>query len=206
MTGMIDWATERARMIFAFVILSLAAGSIAYVGLPKEGEPDIQVPVLFVSIPFAGISASDSERLLLKPLEQELGEVDGLDQMTSTAAEGYANVIMEFEFGWNKDATIAQVREAVDKAKTEFPAGYDEPTIDEFNFSAFPIVIVSLAGDVPERTLLRYAQDLQREVESLSSVLEASLTGNRDEMLEVVLDPLKLEAYDITGQELVNVV
>ncbi|MEM1313081.1 MAG: efflux RND transporter permease subunit [Pseudomonadota bacterium] len=206
MTGMIDWATERARMIFAFVILSLAAGSVAYVGLPKEGEPDIQVPVLFVSIPFAGISAADSERLLLKPLEQELGEVDGLDQMTSTAAEGYANVIMEFEFGWNKDATIAQVREAVDKAKTEFPEGYDEPTIDEFNFSAFPIVIVSLAGDVPERTLLRYAQDLQREVESLSSVLEASLTGNRDEMVEVVLDPLRLEAYDITGQELVNVV
>ncbi|MEO1687366.1 MAG: efflux RND transporter permease subunit, partial [Pseudomonadota bacterium] len=206
MIGMIDWATERARMIFAFVILSIAAGSVAYVGLPKEGEPDIQVPVLFVSQGFPGISAADAERLLLKPLEQELREVDGLDQMSSTAAEGYANVIMEFDFGWNKDATIAQVREAVDKAKTEFPDGYNEPTIDEFNFSAFPIVVVSLFGDVPERTLLRYAKDLQRDLESLGSVLEAGLTGHRDEMLEVILDPLALEAYDITGQELVNVV
>ncbi|MFO7854498.1 MAG: efflux RND transporter permease subunit [Paracoccaceae bacterium] len=206
MTGLVDWATARARMILAFVALSIGAGALAYVGLPKEGEPDIDVPRVFVSTPFPGISAADSERLLVKPLESELTEVDGLDKMTSYASEGYAGVLLEFEFGWDKAATLAQVREAVDKARTEFPEGFTEPSVDEFNFSEFPILVVSLSGDVPERTLLRLSKDLQTEVEKLRQVLEAGLAGHREEMVEVVLDPLRLEAYDITGQELINVV
>ena len=72
MLGMIDWAAGRARMVLAFVILTLAAGVLAYTGLPKEGEPDIEVPALFISVPFQGISAADSETLLVRPMEQEL--------------------------------------------------------------------------------------------------------------------------------------
>ncbi|MCB1402964.1 MAG: efflux RND transporter permease subunit, partial [Rhodobacteraceae bacterium] len=72
MTGLVDWATGRARMIVALVILSLAAGGYAYVNLPKEGEPDIEIPALFVSVPFPGISAEDAEKLLVRPLETEL--------------------------------------------------------------------------------------------------------------------------------------
>ena len=68
MTGMVDWAAARARMVMAFILLSLAAGGYAYFGLPKEGEPDIDIPALFVSVPFPGISAEDSETLLVKPL------------------------------------------------------------------------------------------------------------------------------------------
>ncbi len=206
MTGMIDWATSRARMIFAFIVLTVLAGSAAYVALPKEGEPDIDIPMVFVSVPFPGISAEDSERLMVKPLEQELRDIDGLDTMTSFAAEGYAGVLMEFEFGWDKPATLAMIREAVDKAQVDFPDGADAASVDEFNFSEFPILVVSLSGDVPERTLLRLSKDLQRRVEGLGQVLEAGLAGHREEMLEVVIDPMKLEAYDITGQELVSVV
>ncbi len=206
MTGMIDWATSRARMILAFVILSIAAGTFSYLSLPKEGEPDIDIPMIFVAAPYPGISAEDSERLLVKPLEQELRDVEGLDKMTAFASEGYAGVLLQFDFGWDKTATIAAVREAVDKAKLDFPADAEEPSVDEFNFSEFPILVVSLSGEAPERTLLRLAKDLQKEVESLAPVLEAGLAGHRDEMLEVVIDPLKLEAYDITAQELASVV
>jgi len=69
MVGIVDWAAGRARMIIIFVLMSLAAGTMAYISLPKEGEPDIDVPFLFVSVPFPGISAADSEKLLIKPLE-----------------------------------------------------------------------------------------------------------------------------------------
>lgn len=206
MTGVVDWAAARARMIFAFILLTIGAGTLAYVGLPKEGEPDIDIPMVFVSTVFPGITASDSERLLVKPLEQELRDIDGLDELTAFAAEGYAGLLMKFEFGWDKTATMASVREAVDKAKTEFPDGYDEPEVDEFNFSEFPILVVALSGDMPERTLLKVAKDLQQRLQSLPQVLEAGLAGHREEMLEVVIDPLKLEAYDVTGQELVRVV
>ena len=206
MTGVVDWAASRARRVLAFILLSLTVGTVAYVSLPKEGEPDIEIPTLVISVPFAGISAADSETLLIKPMETELADLDGLDRMTSTAAEGYANVVLEFEFGWDKTQVMADVRDAMDSAESEFPDGFEQYTLDEFNFSEFPIVIVNLSGPVPERTITRVAKDLQDDIEALDSVLEASIVGSRDEMLEVVIGPLRLEAYTVTASELLNVV
>ncbi|MEL7164155.1 MAG: efflux RND transporter permease subunit [Pseudomonadota bacterium] len=206
MTGIVDWAASRARMVMAFIFLSIAVGTITYISLPKEGEPDIEIPTLIISLPYPGISAADSEELLIKPMETELSDLDGLDKMTSTAAEGYANVVLEFEFGWDKTKVMADVRDAMDKAEAEFPDGYEQYTLAEFNFSEFPIIIVNLSGPVPERTIARVARDLQDDLEGMDAVLEASLVGNRDEMVEVVIDPLRLEAYNVTAGELITVV
>ena len=206
MTGIVDWAASRARMVLAFILLSLAIGVFAYTQLPKEGEPDIEIPALFISVPFPGISAADSETLLVKPMETELADLDGLDTMQGTAAEGYAGMVLEFEFGWDKTAVMADVRDAMQKAEAEFPEGAETYTINEFNFSEFPIIIVSLSGPVPERTMNRIAKDLQDKIESNDAVLEASLAGNRDEMVEVIIDPLRLEAYNVTAAELIQVV
>ncbi|MCC1491591.1 efflux RND transporter permease subunit [Cognatishimia sp. F0-27] len=206
MTGIVDWASERARMIMAFIVLSLVVGGYSYVSLPKEGEPDIEIPALFVSVNFPGISAADSESLLVKPMETELSDLDGLKEMTGTAAEGYAGVALEFEFGWDKSAIMADVRDAMIKAQADFPDGADQYTINEINFSEFPVIIVNLTGSVPERTMARVAKDLQDRIESLDAVLEAGIAGNRDEMLEVIIDPLRLESYNVTAGELLAVV
>ena len=206
MIGLVDWAASRARMVIAFVILSIVAGTAAYVGLPKEGEPDIDIPGLFVSVPFPGISAEDSERLLVRPMEAEFQDLDGLETISATAAEGYAGIFLEFEFGWDKDATIAEVREAMDSAAAQFPDGAESYSINEINFSEFPIIIVALSGEAPERTLLSLAHELQDRLEALPPILEAGLAGGRDEMVEVVIDPLALEAYNVTARELIDAV
>ncbi|RFP87581.1 efflux RND transporter permease subunit [Rhodobacteraceae bacterium 63075] len=206
MTGLVDWAASRARMILAFIVLSLLVGGYAYANLPKEGEPDIQIPGLFVSVPFPGISAADSESMLVKTMETELADLDGLQTMSATAAENYAGIFLEFEFGWDKSATIADVRDAMNTAEANFPEGAEKYSINEINFSEFPVLVINLTGDVPERTMSRVALDLQDEIESLDAVLEAGIAGKRDEMLEVIIDPLRLEAYNVTAGELINVV
>jgi len=201
MTGIVDWAAERARMVIAFIALTLLAGGFAYWGLPKEGEPDIEIPALFVSVPFPGISAADSETLLVKPMETELADLDGLKQISGTAAEGYAGIALEFEFGWDKTKVMADVRDAMNAAQGKFPTGAETYSINEINFSEFPIIIVNLTGNVPERTMAKTAKDLQERIEALDAVLEAGIAGNRDEMLEVIIDPLRLEAYNVTAGE-----
>ena len=206
MTGIIDWASQRARMILALIIASLAAGIFSYTGLPKEGEPDIEIPALFISVVFPGISAADSETLLVRPMETELADLDGLKKMTATAAENYAGLALEFEFGWDKAKTMADVREAMNSAEALFPNGAEKYSINELNFSEFPIIIVNLTGDVPERTMTRVATKLQEEIEAMDAVLEAVISGNRDEMVEVTIDPLRLESYNVTAGELINVV
>ena len=193
-------------MILALIIASLAAGIFSYTGLPKEGEPDIEIPALFISVVFPGISAADSETLLVRPMETELADLDGLKKMTATAAENYAGLALEFEFGWDKAKTMADVREAMNSAEALFPNGAEKYSINELNFSEFPIIIVNLTGDVPERTMTRVATKLQEEIEAMDAVLEAVISGNRDEMVEVTIDPLRLESYNVTAGELINVV
>jgi multidrug efflux pump len=206
MTGVVAWAVARGRMILALMLLSVFGGVAAYVGLPKEGSPNIDIPVLYVSVPLPGVSAADSERLLVKPLESKLRSLENLDEMTAIAAEGHAGVVLKFDFDWDKTQTVADVRALVDEAKAEFPADAKEPTITEINLSEFPILVVTLSGDAPERTLARLAKSLQREIETLSPVLEAALAGYREELVEVVVDPLLLEAYNVTAQDLLAVV
>lgn len=126
--------------------------------------------------------------------------------MTSTAAEGYAGVVLEFEFGWDKTAIMADVRDAMNAAQADFPDSAEQYSISEINFSEFPIIIVNLTGQVPERTMARIAKDLQDDLEGLDAVLEAGIAGNREEMLEVIIDPLRLESYNVTATELINVV
>jgi multidrug efflux pump len=113
-------------------------------------------------------------------------------------------VFLEFEFGWDKSATIADVRDAMGRAEASSPTAPKAFQINEINFSEFPIIVVALSGDAPERTLIRLANEMQDALEALSPVLEAGLAGTRDEMLEVILDPLALEAYDVTAQDLIN--
>ncbi|MDG2341100.1 MAG: efflux RND transporter permease subunit, partial [Paracoccaceae bacterium] len=206
MTGIVDWAASRARMVLAFIILSLTVGGYAYIGLPKEGEPDIEIPALFVSVPFPGISAEDSETLLVKPMEVELSDLDGLKTLSSTASEGYAGVALEFDFGWDKTKTMADVRDAMNSAQGRFPDGAENYSVNEINFSEFPIIIVNLTGDLPERTMNQVATELQEEIEAMDAVLEAGIAGKRGEMVEVLIDPLRLESYNVTANELINVV
>ncbi|MEP1328027.1 efflux RND transporter permease subunit [Pseudophaeobacter sp.] len=206
MIGVVSWAANRARMVVAFIVISLLVGGFAYSSLPKEGEPDIEIPALFISVPFPGISAEDAESLLVKVMETELADLDGLDKMTSTAAENYGGIALEFDFGWDKTAIMADVRDAMTRAEADFPDGAETYSLNEINFSEFPIVIVNLTGAVPERTMARIAKDLQDDLEAIDAVLEAGIAGNRDEMVEVVIDPLRLESYNVTAVELINVV
>ena len=119
MKQIVDWAVHRARMVVFFVVLSLIAGVYSYTNLPKEGEPDIEIPVVFISVPFQGISAEDSEALLVKPLEQEFSELKGLKKMSSTAAEGYAGIALEFDYNWNRASALADIRDKANKAESK---------------------------------------------------------------------------------------
>ncbi|CAN0498112.1 unnamed protein product, partial [Laminaria digitata] len=107
------------------------------------------------------------------------------------------SVLLEFDAGFNADLALADVREKVDTAKAELPDTADEPSVNEVNLSLFPIIIVTLGGEVPERALLRVGRDLQEKIEGVSSVLEATIGGDRDEQVEIVIDPLLVDSYGL---------
>jgi multidrug efflux pump len=195
---------SRPRAVLSLMVVMLLAGVWSFVEIPKEADPDIQIPVVYISIPLPGISPEDSERLLVKPVEEKLRGLDGVKEMTGIASESHGGILVQFETEVDIDQAILDVREKVDLAKSELPTDAEEPTINEINFSLQPTIIVSLSGTVPERTLFKHARELQDAIEGINTVLEAKLSGQREELLEIIVDPVKLEAYGISQQELLN--
>ncbi|NQV55289.1 MAG: efflux RND transporter permease subunit [Rhodospirillales bacterium] len=197
--SIIDAAIGRSRTVISALVLILISGTISYIEIPKESDPDINIPIIIVRAKLDGISPLDAERLLSRPLEKEMRTIEGVKEMKSNGYEGGANVILEFEAGFNADKALDDVREKLDRAKPELPAETEDPTVTEVNLSLFPVLTVILSGAVPERQLLALATDLQDAIEGIPAVLKADIAGDREQMVEVIIDPVKLEAYGISA-------
>lgn len=206
MNGLLDAAFARPRTVLVALAAILVAGMIAFVEIPKEAEPDVTIPTIYVSMAHQGISPEDAARLLVKPMEQELKGLEGMTEIRATAGEGYANVVLEFEAGFDPDRALDEVRNRVDRARPELPDETDEPHVQEVNVALFPVLIVNLYGDVAERTLVQLARNLKDELEGQSGVLEADIGGDREEQIELIIDPTRLETYGLSLEEVYNAV
>lgn len=206
MHALINAAFDRNRTVILLLIFLLAAGFVAYGNIPKESEPDVPIPIIYVSMSHDGISPDDAERLLVRPMEKELQSISGLKQMSSTASEGHASVLLEFDAGFDGDTAIADVRERVDAGKSQLPAATDEPTVNEINISLFPVLNISLSGPLPERSLIRIARALKDKLEALPGVLEADIAGEREEVLEIVVEPRVMETYQVDFDSLFGLI
>ena len=205
MTRFITYAIEHARLTLATLAFLLVAGLVAYVTIPKEAEPDVKVPVIYVQLSQRGISPEDSERLLLRPVETQLKQVGNVKEMRALAYEGGGYVVLEFEAGFNSDAALADVRAKVDQAKHDLPKDADEPTVKEVNLSLYPVLVVTLSGEVPERTLLHIARDAKNAIEQAPGVISAELRGARDEAVEITAEPMLMKSYGISLDQLIAV-
>ena len=206
MRMLIDAAFSRSRSVTFVLLLIVGLGVMAYQNIPKEAEPDVNIPVIYVSMAYEGISPEDAERLLVRPMERELSSIEGVDEIKGTATEGFASVTLEFDAGFDADRALDDVREGVDIAKSELPQGAEEPRVNEVNVALFPVLTVALSGPVPERALLDAAETLQDEIEALPGVLEADIGGNREELLEVAVDDRVMQTYDVSYADLFNLV
>lgn len=206
MTRIVDWAVNNTRVIIALLAVAIIAGVASFVMIPKQSNPDVAFPVIVVNIPYPGISPEDSERLLVKPMETYLRSIEGLKTLTARAYQGMAVIILEFDVNFNKEKALEDVRAQVETARGELPQDSKQPIVQEFNASLFPVLTVGLSGQVPERTLLRLARGLREDLKQIPSVLDAQVSGERQEMLEIQIDPAKLESYGITQAEMFDAI
>ncbi|WP_417485806.1 efflux RND transporter permease subunit [Maricaulis sp.] len=206
MTGIVDFAIGRARMILAIFVCALIAGLIAFATLPREADPDIPFPFVIVVVPLDGISPEDAERLIVRPTETEMRAIEGLEELNGTASLGAGTLVAEFDVPFDADQSVLDVREAVDMARREYPEDVREPVIQEFNSALAPTIAVQIYGEAPERALFRTARALEDELEALPQILQVDIQGLREEVLEIVIDPARLETYGVTYAQLFNAV
>ena len=206
MNRLVEGIISNSRVVLAGLILLLMAGWVTYKNLPKELWPDIQLPFIYVMMTLEGVSPDDAERLLARPMEQQVRTIEGLKEFRSHTYQGGASVVLEFQAGYDIDKALDDVREQVDLAKPELPEDTDEPFVQEVAFSRFPVLVVTLSGDVPERSLRTLADRLQDKIEGIPAVLEATMSGEREELVELVIDPLRVEAYGLSLDQIGTIV
>ena len=196
---------DHARATLSIMLLVLVAGTIARIALPVEVNPNVTLPLVMIMVRHDGISPEDGTRLLIRPIEKELKTLDGLEEINAVAREGAIYIMAEFDISEDIDKVVADVRESVDRAKAEFPQETKEPIVNELSPSPEPTVVITFSGEqVSERELYRTAKFFQRKLEMLPDVLKADISGHRDEVVEAILDPYRLEQYNITADEMLR--
>ena len=204
--SLIDGAIKRRKVVLGVTLIACIFGFFSYLSMPREAQPDIDLPYISVIVPFPGVSPEDAERLLVKPLEVQLQTIQGIKHMNAVARQNAAIVTLEFEPDFSKEKALADVRAKTDLARGRFPPDAEEPIIEEQNFSGQPIIGIVLHGAAPERELARLSKNLKERLESAPGVQEAFESGAREELLDVTIDPLRMEAYNVTANDLAAVI
>ena len=207
MLTIIEAALARTRSVLMLFVLLLLSGAVTYINIAKESNPDITIPVIYVSLIHDGISPEDAERMLVRPMEKELKTIAGVKEMTANASEGHASVTLEFIAGFDPKEALADVRDKVTLAKAKLPSETEEPEVHEVTMAnEEPAVTVILSGPVTERGLVTLARDLKDDIEALEEVLEVEIGGDREDMVEILVDPLLMESYGLDQNDIYNLV
>ncbi len=191
-------AIKNRISVVVLAIIILTVGIYCYSILPRESEPDITIPNVFVSTSYKGVSSSDIETSITIKIEKKLKGLDRVKKIQSVSSEGLSQINIEFLPGTDIDDVIQKVKDKVDEAKQELPGDLeDDPSVFEVNFSEMPIVVFSLSGTCGITRLKEIADDLEEEIESIPGVLEAEVTGGREREIRIEVDPDKLAYYRI---------
>ncbi|MEE4261418.1 MAG: efflux RND transporter permease subunit [Desulfobacteraceae bacterium] len=198
-------ALKRQATVLALLVIIVIAGLYSYATLPRESFPDITIPYVFVTTTYEGVAPQDMEKLITIPIERKLKGIDNVEEIRSTSAEGLSTVAIKFLPKVDLDDAVQKVRDKVDQAKSDLPADLaDDPVIQEVNFSDMPVIRVVLSGPFSLRRLQNLAEDLQDQIESITGVLEARISGGLEREIHVEFDLDRVGAYNVPFSSIIS--
>ncbi len=193
-----DTAVKNRVSVIIMALIIIIAGLYSYSVIPREDDPDITIPYVFVSTIYKGVASSDIETSITIPIEKKLKGLKGVKNIKSVSAEGRSSINIEFFPGTDIDDALQKVKDKVDEAKRDLPTDLeDDPAVFEVNLSELPIVVYALSGTCGENTLKRIADKLKEDIESIPGVLEVEVNGGREREIIIEVDPDKLAFYRI---------
>lgn len=196
---------NRVSVVVLLAFIGLI-GLVSYRAIPRESSPEVQIPIVVVNTMYPGVSPSDMETLVTRPLEEELNTISDITELRSTSTEGYSSITAEFQASVDLGQALQKVRERVDLARPKLPADAEEPAIMEINLSEFPIMQVNLSGEYGLVRLKGIAEQLQNRFEQLPQVLRADIKGGLEREVKVEVDLPRLQYYALSLQDVVDAI
>lgn len=206
MNALIGFFLNNRVAVMIFVLIATLTGTQAYLSLPREAAPDLEIPVVLVTVPYPGVSPTDIETLIANKLETKLKDLKSVKVMRTTAAEGAAITSIEFNPSVNIDDAVRKVREKVDLAKVDFPEDALDPVVQEVSFEDFPIITVTLSADYSLVRLKEVAKDLQEDLEDIQGVLDVKINGGVEREVQVLVDAPRLAYHGVSIDEVTRAI
>ena len=201
-----SFAIDHPTSVLVLTGMVILLGVMSYIQVPKESFPEIVFPTIVVNTIYTGVAPKDIETLVTRPLEDEFSTIGDVKTIRSVSVEGYSSITVEFDAGEDVTEALQQVREKVDIAKPDLPAAAEEPSVFEINFADFPIMQVNVAGPYGLVRLREVAEDLQDDLEQITSVLEVRLAGGLEREVQVDVDLPKLKFYELAFEDVIDAI
>ncbi|MEM9833430.1 MAG: efflux RND transporter permease subunit [Bacteroidota bacterium] len=205
--GLSSGAVNNRTSVFILTFIIVVLGVTSYVSMPKENFPEVIIPTIYVGTPYPGNSPVDIENLITRPIEKEIKGVTGVDEINSTSVQDYSTVIVEFNPDVDISKALQDVKDAVDKAQSELPTDLDQdPNVFEVNIQDLPFMFINISGDYSIDELKNYAEYLQDEIEAMTEVQEANISGTLEREIRIDADLYKMDAREVNFSDIQNAV
>lgn len=179
--------------------ITLAVGGLfAYGALVKESLPDLEIPQAIINTAWPGADPQTMERQVTDRIEDEITTLQGVRRVDSASFDSFSVISVEFEASVEVSDAMGRLRAAVNDAEAELPPEAERPTINQISVSDLPILTMAIAGDVAPDTLNRAAEQLRDRLERVTGVSEVALGGNREEIVQILLQPERMLALGLS--------
>jgi len=196
-------ALKNRNTVFLLTALIIFFGIFSYRNLPKELFPEIVLPTVLVQTTYPGNPPLDIENLITRPIEKEVESVTGIKEISSTSAQDASMIFVEFNTDVDIKVALQDVKDAVDKAKSELPGDLlFDPLVQDIDFSEFPIININLSGDFSVEELKDYAEILEERIESVGEISKVEIRGVDEREIKVDVDLLKMESYGLSFDDI----
>lgn len=195
-------AVDRPITTIMGVMIVIAVSVVSFTKLPIDLMPDITYPALSISVNYEGATPEEIERLVVRPIEEAMSAVEGVDEMESTASEESGLVRMRFNWGTPLDEAADDVRTKLDRMRGRLPDDIDPPVLYKFDFDQRPIMGFGLSSEAMNEMDLRHLAEnsLKNRLERVAGVASADVGGGMRREIQVNLSQEKLDALDLSPQ------
>lgn len=205
--GLSSLSVDNSTSVVILTLIISVLGLSAYRNMPKESFPEIVIPTVYVGTPYPGNSPVDMENLITRPIEKELKSLNDIKDINSTSVQDFSSIVIEFNPGVEISKAIQDVKDAVDKSKSELPTDLDQdPNVLEINTSDFPIMNVNISGNYSEAELKKFGEYLEDEIEKLPEISKADLAGTVEREIQINADPYKMESVGVSFNDIAQAV
>jgi HAE1 family hydrophobic/amphiphilic exporter-1 len=189
------------RVVILLILLISGWGIYSFTQLPRESNPEVKIATAIISASYPGVSPSDMEELVTKKIETAISGVTGINKITSTSANSFSTVVVEFDANQNIDDSVRKLRDKLPAIRNDIPTDANDPQVREISLDDTPIVTFALVGPYDGFTLRTYGEKIQAELEKIPGIREVNISGGDQGEFEVAYDPQKLLSFGISAEQ-----